>query len=1021
MAYENAAQFLARALPWPVPGNVLPDFFVNIHVPYRLTNGKLTFPGRACQTVREAVNYIEFSMTRPRQPGDANPDVYVCMSGQRMAKAKQAKNGRIYYSAVRGISNAIWHKSFYIDVDVKADAYPSTAAAVDAVGAFIKSVGLPTPSYIVASGSGGFHVHWVVADALPTTAWLPVSQALVTAMRSHGLLGDYSVTTDAARLLRVPDTLNFKHSPPRPVVLDYAGGEYQLERITAPLEPFVGVVTAPVRRAATSHYAGLPAGLGPISKLAKPQELVPNQSASQASLRDLQHCCPFADKAEATGGRTYRQPLWYETAKLAFYTSEGRGSLHRMSNAHPTYTPSETDEMYDRIVAERTPVDMYGWPQCTTIQMAGATECAACPWMIAGRTAGRSPFHFLGEDWRQASVPKNNQSQPSHLVQPPSPAPIVLSNLAQPGVTSQVTYGDLPAPGYQHAADGIVMLDVPDPANPSKVVQVPVCGYPIRGLKPTTGKEEREQLISFETEIDYQTWVPISLPKSALTDARRLGSLLAGQGMALKEQQEIKNVGYMMSSFLEQLRMRKVKSSVSHENSGWSWEDGKPAAFVYGGTRYNSHGNTPAIMRDLVIRDLYHPVGERSVWDRAVKMITDQHRPAMECIVGAGFGATLMAFTGENCLAWHAYGPSGVHKSTALYVAQAEWGAPKEGVQKIGDSVNSLDKRAGVLRNLPLFFDELQTGDQTKAMQQLIFSMSQGKTKQRLTRGAQFQPTETFSTTLITAGNSSLIGIAAENNSEAGMYRIFEFDVSPPVNGLGILGDANQIKAALEQNYGHAGALFSEYLGKNATTMPTDLQATIEMVRQDVQASQAERFWVAGIATTILGSMIANKIGLTQFNIDANYRFLLATFQSLRRFVKTSDTELGTSAIAKKWLSDFINRNRSGMIITDTVASVGRGAIKPLNQADLNKGQRIVLQWAQNDRLLRVSKSALGHFLTLPEIGMQREPVFKSMDRELGAKRIRVSLAGGTSYGRAVEQVFELDLNHPALVDFLIQ
>ena len=56
----------------------------------------------------------------------------------------------------------------------------------------------------MASGSGGFHVHWTLADPISTEVWQPLAQALVTAMRHHGFIVDYACTTDAARLLRCP-------------------------------------------------------------------------------------------------------------------------------------------------------------------------------------------------------------------------------------------------------------------------------------------------------------------------------------------------------------------------------------------------------------------------------------------------------------------------------------------------------------------------------------------------------------------------------------------------------------------------------------------------------------------------------------------------------------------------------------------------------------------------------------------------------------------------------------------------
>jgi hypothetical protein len=156
MTYDDAARFLARAVPWPPLVAAQPEWFVNIHVPWRLPNGKMAYGGRACTTMREALNFIEWKLG-----GEQAGDIYVCMSGQKVAKAKTNKAGRVYYSAVRGTHNALWHKSFYVDVDVatpKKPGFPTMEAALEAFGIFRRAIDLPVPSYVVASGSGGFHV-----------------------------------------------------------------------------------------------------------------------------------------------------------------------------------------------------------------------------------------------------------------------------------------------------------------------------------------------------------------------------------------------------------------------------------------------------------------------------------------------------------------------------------------------------------------------------------------------------------------------------------------------------------------------------------------------------------------------------------------------------------------------------------------------------------------------------------------------------------------------------------------------
>jgi hypothetical protein len=218
--FEQAAEFLASALPWPQPGSWtdIPPWFVNIH--YRvplIENGRerQIYPGRACTSLEQALNTIEYRVMK-----DGGTDIYVCMSGQKDATAKVDKRGRTYWTAKRSLVGAVNLKSIWIDVDVKEKGFGTTVEAAEHFWRFRTKAGLPPPSFVIMSGSGGFHVHWAMTEPLEPQRWLALAGRLVGAMQAEGFAPiDYGVSTDAARLLRIPGTFNYKHQPPRPVYL----------------------------------------------------------------------------------------------------------------------------------------------------------------------------------------------------------------------------------------------------------------------------------------------------------------------------------------------------------------------------------------------------------------------------------------------------------------------------------------------------------------------------------------------------------------------------------------------------------------------------------------------------------------------------------------------------------------------------------------------------------------------------------------------------------------------------------
>lgn len=107
--------------------------------------------------------------------------------------------------------NAIGCRALYLDIDVKpneARAYATKEDAENAVDKFIGDSGLPEPTK-VCSGNGS-HLYWLFNQTLSESEWLAMAGGLRDLYRHHGLKADESVTTDAARILRVPGTVNYK-------------------------------------------------------------------------------------------------------------------------------------------------------------------------------------------------------------------------------------------------------------------------------------------------------------------------------------------------------------------------------------------------------------------------------------------------------------------------------------------------------------------------------------------------------------------------------------------------------------------------------------------------------------------------------------------------------------------------------------------------------------------------------------------------------------------------------------------
>lgn len=104
------------------------------------------------------------------------------------------------------------------------------------------------PSAIVRSGNG-LHVYWFLREPLDLRdGGYERAAAILDTLASS--LGSDPKAKDPAHILRVPGTLNFKYTPPRPVELEVIGASYQLEEVLAKLP---AVPDAPAPEAPVEH------------------------------------------------------------------------------------------------------------------------------------------------------------------------------------------------------------------------------------------------------------------------------------------------------------------------------------------------------------------------------------------------------------------------------------------------------------------------------------------------------------------------------------------------------------------------------------------------------------------------------------------------------------------------------------------------------------------------------------------------------------------------------------------------
>lgn len=1032
---DQAREYLARVIPWPQAGE---QGFVNIHWTFPpkqpRADGKPAWAGRAVTTMQEAVSALNMAL----KAGSDTLDIYACMSKQSVAEGKVSGKGFKYAKPVRLAANAVSLKALFLDVDYgKVDkagqpvGYQTPEEAIVATMAFIKAIDLPKPTMVVNSG-GGFHFYWCVDRALTPHEWLPLAFALAEATKRHGLICDTQCTVDSARVLRIPDTFNRKQSRPRPVrfigvPVEY---DYAVDRIARVLAPY----SVPVASATS----------GLIDRNLFPQQVRPGwlgvdqeEEALQANVDDLRPAvrlsdvlpaCGFLAEAVQTGGAGFTNPLWNLTTLIAAFTEGGRDDAHAMADKHAAYSKDETDALFDRKYREKTERGL-GWPSCAAISGSGASACSRCSF----RAHGKSPLNFEQRPAPAASGAGNGggaaaavaSAQPAvtafggAVLAPVVIAPTQPNGQQQPAAPVQ---NDLPA-GYQRDAQGYVCKIVADPNNPGSNVLWRITEYPM----DNAWLQKNPMTLHFESVVERGLRTQIDLPFE-VTATNEMRKVLQAQGFMIPSGDKL--MGDFFVSWINKLQG--IKDMVNSSPFGWLHSNGAIDGFVFGDKLWTPTGNTPAASPDQTLARRYRPRGSDAFWMDAAKLVCGHGRPDLEALVASAFAAPLMQFTGHKGTLVSAFSrQSGVGKSTAITVAQAVWGDPTQGVQGLNDTENAVMGVVSKIKSLPLYWDELKSDAQTKKFVNMTFQISSGKGKSRMSSKAELKEPGDWQTLIISASNESLIGhvVSQTSTTEAGLMRILEYKVAPRNGSTGRVAtsDAQIRLAKLNQNFGHVGLRYAQFLGANHAAIATDMAALAAQVEHETSADQEERYWVAAISCLILGARYAVHLGYSVFDEVALKEFLYSVLAEMRNHRKEQTVDLdqtvNVSAILNRFFND-VKKNGSWCVTSRIHVGAGKppktgpSAVNVLFPADPSRLNGIDVQVGVGNSLLRISSSALGHWCKKNEIN--KVNLLDALAKQVTLTTVKNARMGaGTHFAGTNEHILEIDLTSSKDLDFV--
>jgi hypothetical protein len=914
--------------------------------------GRKGLAGRAYKGVDELIGASKWANRIAAHSG-----VYHCVSSQLTANGKKANRLGTNITAI---------KSLFLDIDAgEGKSYSNKKEILPAYAQFLKDSGFPPASIIVDTGHG-LHFYWPLTSEVSPDDWQPVADALAEATRQHDLKCDTQVTVDRCRILRTPGTMNLKHEPHVEcrILRMVEGATYDLDELKDKLEPYK---VAP--RASANNAVSMVANLPQLTPLQEDDELAAGiPVAKRPHITDVAAVCPFVEQALTTGGKDFQEPLWRSSLMVAVFTEGGRNDAHNMSSGHADYDEASVDEKYDRAVSDQRQKDL-GWPSCAAIQNAGCTLCKKCIHV----KDGKSPFNFVVNKY--------------------STAPAVY-----------VPTVDLPE-GYVRDADNFVSKIVVDMQGGQTPVRV--FDYPVR--EPWLKRDP--WVLHFTVKIGLTETV-VMLPNANVTKDQ-LFKTLQTQGMMIKDYQQ-KAAREFFMGWIAHLQTLK-DATVSNAPFGWhDGDSGGIEGFSFGGRMWTEKGDRPSAISDPIIQKHYTPKGDIQPWFDSLALI--EGRPELEALVATAFGAPLIALTGHPAGALYSnYSQeSGVGKSTALKIGCSVWGHPINALQGVDDTSVSVMNRMGALKSLPLYWDELQTEEAATKFTQLIFSLTRGRERSRMTSDITQRETGGWKTLMVSASNDTLIDYITSQTktTTAGIFRIFEVAVPKSTAKSKIHEvDAQHMSAKLDNNYGHIGLRYAQWLGANRKEIQEEVSEFAKKLWKAVNAQQDERFWIATMTCVCMGATFANRLGYTNFDEIAINKLMLKTLKNMRNLRKDTHVDLTNKDNVTSTMTQFFKAASRHTLYTNRI-HISKG--KPRKDfykvvRDTSKLESVHLQFGAEDKIARFSTSYFTEWLG--KKGVSRQLFNQALSKQYGMKPVVGILGAGTQFTTVTsEYLIQIDL-----------
>jgi hypothetical protein len=851
-------------------------------------------------------------------------------------------------------------KALWVDLDCgEGKPYENQTAALKALRNFCTATELPLP--IVVDSGRGIHAYWALEESIDRSVWEPLAEALRRTCAAKGLKAD-TACFEAARILRVPDTLNYKQDPPLEVSVLAPAAPVSLDILKSQLA---------VPAAMPDAFAGFEGGMSDLGKTLQKDE---NFDFSFTKIMRREDSCPQLQWMYKHR-RELEYDKWFAALSIANRCKVDRDEcIHKISRGHPGYDPEETEKI---AASSEAPA------RCDYFERVNPDGCAGC--VHKGKI--KSPI-VLGKVMQES----NDEDR-------------LVEGENQLGNTQQYEIPEYIWP-YARGKNGGLFKKGEEGSDDILIYEEDM--YVVKRI--TDPKVGEQALIRHHTPREGVKEYPV--PYSIMMgDHSALRARLGKEGVLCPP----KKFNYV-ADFLQRsaFQMRKDKD-VEHvrEQFGWT-EDHKQ--FIVGETEYDViKGERFAPVSSQLKRYARKmtPTGDYQKWKDVIDMYGVEGMEGHAFAVASSLGSALIHMTGQTGGIVNMIHPrSGQGKTTILRAVASFWGDPTPGKDSIvagpSDTYNARIMKAGFLNSIPPCYDEL-TNMTPFQMSEFAYIIPFGSGKDRMvgTSNELRENDTTWSTMAVCSSNQSFYEILERHPhrdmTEGEAVRIFEYHV-PQKRVFEPDYAKEMFDHQMVENYGFAGRLFIQYVLANYDAVKAQVRARQKLIDKKLKLLDRERIWSAIIAANITAIDIGKMLGIfSTWDVLRILKWAGQNVKALREQVTPpSDRDVDI-------LTDFINRHTNSILAIEGGMDGRKSKFKAVPRME-PRSNELAIRIEPDTRKIYISAAALKRDFT--KLGISYKAVsddWKSRRLCLGAKPIRLSKGMAIDTGAPHCLIFDAD------------